>query len=42
VRFAFITGAGLKKCMPTTCRGRVVAVAHAMTDRLDVEVANTA
>ena len=28
---SFITCAGLKKCMPTTCSGRVVAAASAIT-----------
>src|SRR5436305_1451744 len=31
---SFITGAGLKKCMPMTSVGRLVAVAHSMTGRL--------
>ncbi|CAM5381828.1 hypothetical protein SANTM175S_00332 [Streptomyces antimycoticus] len=37
-----ITGAGLKKCIPMTSSGRRVAIAHAMTGRLEVEVASTA
>src|SRR5919112_1194884 len=37
-----ITGAGLKKCRPTTSAGRSVAIAHSITGRLDVVVARTA
>ncbi len=37
-----MTGAGLKKCSPTTSAERPVAIAHSMTGRLDVEVASTA
>src|SRR5688500_16203604 len=36
-----MTGAGLKKCRPTTSAGRWVATAHSMTGRLDVVVART-
>src|SRR5215213_8376457 len=36
-----MTGAGLKKCSPTTSAGRSVATAHSMTGRLDVVVAST-
>src|SRR5215471_10316927 len=36
-----ITGAGLKKCSPTTSAGRLVAIAHSITGRLDVVVART-
>src|SRR5690606_14731706 len=36
-----ITGAGLKKCIPTTFAGRDVAMAHSMTGKLDVVVAKT-
>ncbi len=36
-----ITGAGLKKCSPTTSAGRSVAIAHSITGRLDVVVAST-
>ena len=39
---SFITGAGLKKCSPTTSAGRPVADARSMTGRLDVVVASTA
>ncbi len=39
---SFMTGAGLKKCIPTTSCGRVVAVAHAMIGRLLVVVAKMA
>ena len=37
-----ITGAGLKKCIPTTSCGRLVAVAHEITGRLLVVVARIA
>src|SRR4029453_13218764 len=36
-----ITGAGLKKCRPSTSRGRWVAIAHSTTGRLDVVVASS-
>src|SRR5215472_14606039 len=36
-----MTGAGLKKCRPSTSDGRVVAIAHSTTGRLDVVVAST-
>ena len=36
-----MTGAGLKKCRPTTSAGRWVAIAHSITGRLDVVVAST-
>ena len=36
------TGAGLKKCMPTTRLGLLVATAISVTDRLEVFVARTA
>src|SRR5262249_29057411 len=36
-----ITGAGLNKCRPTTSAGRVVAIAHSITGRLEVVVAST-
>src|SRR5215470_11867720 len=36
-----MTGAGLKKCSPTTSAGRPVAIAHSMTGRLEVVVAST-
>ena len=39
---SFITGAGLKKCMPMTSCGRDVACAQAMIGRLDVVVARIA
>src|SRR3979409_2277561 len=37
----FISGAGLKKCIPITAAGRFVATAHSITGRLDVVVAST-
>ena len=39
---SFITGAGLKKCMPTTSPGRDVAAAHSTTGREEVVVARIA
>jgi hypothetical protein len=39
---SFITGAGLKKCRPTTSAGRFVAIASSITGRLEVVVARTA
>ena len=41
-RASFITGAGLKKCMPTTCSGRGAAAAIAVTGSDEVFVASTA
>ena len=37
-----ISGAGLKKCMPTTRSGRVVAAAISVTESAEVFVASTA
>ena len=37
-----ISGAGLKKCMPTTRSGRLVALAISVTESADVFVASTA
>ncbi len=39
---SFITGAGLKKCMPMTWFGRVVATEISVTDSDDVLVARIA
>ncbi len=39
---SFITFAGLKKCNPTTSRGRFVAAPILLTSRNDVFVASTA
>ena len=39
---SFITGAGLKKCMPITSAGRDVAAAHSTTGSEDVVVARIA
>ncbi len=39
---SFITGAGLKKCMPMTSPGREVAAAHSTTGSDDVVVARMA
>src|SRR6266496_2408747 len=39
---SFITGAGLKKCRPTTSDGREVAAAQEITGSEDVVVASTA
>ena len=39
---SFITGAGLKKCRPTTSDGREVAAAHSITGSEDVVVARIA
>ncbi len=39
---SFITGAGLKKCRPTTSAGRLVAAAHSITGSEEVVVASTA
>ena len=39
---SFMIGAGLKKCMPTTSCGRLVARAQAMIGRDDVVVARIA
>ena len=39
---SFITGAGLKKCIPTTSAGRFVTLASSMTGRLEVVVAKIA
>jgi hypothetical protein len=36
-----MTGAGLKKCSPTTSAGRSVAIAHSMTGSDEVVVAST-
>ena len=38
---SFITGAGLKKCRPTTLSGREVATAISVTDSDEVLVAST-
>ena len=39
---SFMIGAGLKKCSPTTCAGRLVAAASSVTVHEDVLVARTA